>query len=147
MQELVEDDDEQIKITGVGKRERYISASDLAMIIEPRMEEIFYLAKREIMDNSNANFLAAGAVITGGSVSMKGTVELAEKILEMPVRLGIPMNIGGLQDIISSPVYSTGVGLVQYSASNPENKKIRIRDDNTFKQVFETMKNWFKEFL
>lgn len=147
MQELVDDDDEQIKITGVGKRERYISASDLAMIIEPRMEEIFHLAKRDIMENSNMNFLAAGAVITGGSVSMKGTVELAEKILEMPVRLGIPMNIGGLQDIISSPVYSTGVGLVQYSASNPENKKIRIRDDNTFKQVFETMKNWFKEFL
>ncbi len=147
MQELVDDDDEQIKITGVGERERYISASDLAMIIEPRMEEIFHLAKRDIVENSNTNFMAAGAVITGGSVSMKGTVELAEKILEMPVRLGIPMNIGGLKDIISSPVYSTGVGLVQYSADNPENKKIRIRDDNTFKQVFETMKNWFKEFL
>lgn len=146
MQSLI-DDDEQIKIDGVGKRERYISKSDLAMIIEPRMEEIFDLVKREILQNSNIDFLAAGAVITGGSVSMEGTVELAEKILEMPVRLGIPRQIGGLQEIISNPIYSTGVGLVQYSAKNTNNKKIRIRDESTFKQVFEIMKNWFKEFL
>ncbi len=146
MQELI-DDDEQIKIDGVGKRERYILKSDLAMIIEPRMEEIFNLVKREIENNSDIDFLAAGAVITGGSVSMEGTVELAEKILAMPVRLGIPRQIGGLQQIISSPIYSTGVGLVQYSAKNTDNKKIRIRDENTFKQVFEIMKNWFKEFL
>ncbi len=146
MQELI-DNDEQIKIDGVGKRERYILKSDLAMIIEPRMEEIFNLVKREIENNSDIDFLAAGAVITGGSVSMEGTVELAEKILAMPVRLGIPRQIGGLQEIISSPIYSTGVGLVQYSAKNTDNKKIRIRDENTFKQVFEIMKNWFKEFL
>jgi len=146
MQSLI-DDDEQIKIDGVGKRERYISKSDLAMIIEPRMEEIFDLVKREILQNSNIDFLAAGAVITGGSVSMEGTVELAEKILGMPVRLGIPRQIGGLQEIISNPIYSTGVGLVQYSAENTNNKKIRIRDESTFKQVFEIMKNWFKEFL
>jgi len=78
---------------------------------------------------------------------MEGKVELAEEILGMPVRLGIPRQIGGLQEIISNPIYSTGVGLVQYSAENTNNKKIRIRDESTFKQVFEIMKNWFKEFL
>ena len=119
------------------------------MIIEPRMEEIFSLVKREIVKSGYENLLPAGAVITGGSVIMEGSVDLVERILGMPVRLGIPMEVGGLKDIIANPIYSTGVGLVQYGATSPENsaRKIRIRDENIFKKVFDSMKNWFQEFF
>ena len=149
LSELVTDE-ESIKIDGVGgRRQRHISRKDLSMIIEPRMEEIFSLVKREITQSGHRNFFPAGAVITGGTVIMEGTVDLAEEILEMPVRLGIPMEVGGLKDIIANPIYSTGVGLVQHGVRYPENKdkKIRIRNENTFKKVFETMKNWFQEFF
>ena len=113
------------------------------------MEEIFSLVKREIIQSGYKSLLPAGAVITGGTVIMEGSVDLAERILGMPVRLGIPMEVGGLTDIIANPIYSTGVGLVQFGAMHPENKdkKIRIRDENIFKKVFETMKNWFQEFF
>jgi cell division protein FtsA len=32
----------------------------------------------------------------------------------MPVRIGRPMNIGGLADKVDSPVFATGVGLLLY---------------------------------
>ncbi len=60
--------------------------------------------------------LPGGGVITGGGALLPGTVELAEKILEMPVRLGLPRDIGGLCDTVQSPIYTTAVGLVMYAA-------------------------------
>jgi cell division protein FtsA len=140
--------DEKIEIPSVGgRRPRTIGRKDLAMIIEPRMEEIFSLVRREITNSGYRDLIPAGAVITGGSVIMDGSVELAEKVLGMPVRRGIPNGIGGLSDIIANPVYSTGVGLVLYGARYKGDKKIRIRDENVFKKVFDGMKNWFREFF
>lgn len=143
-------DEETIQIESVGgRRSRQISRKDLSTIIEPRMEEIFSLVGREITKSGYENLLPAGVVITGGTVIMEGSVELVERVLSMPVRMGIPMEVGGLKDIIANPIYSTGVGLVQYGSKNLGNKdkKIRIRDENIFKKVMETMKNWFEEFF
>jgi cell division protein FtsA len=140
--------DEKIEVTSVGgRRPRNISRKDLALIIEPRMEEIFSLVRREITNSGYRDLVPAGAVITGGTVIMDGTVEMAEKILGIPVRRGVPNGIGGLSDIIANPVYSTGVGLVLYGARYKGDKKIRIRDENVFKKVFDSMKNWFREFF
>jgi cell division protein FtsA len=139
---------ETIEITSVGgRRPRNISRRELAMIIEPRVEEIFSLVKREISSSGYQGLLPAGAVITGGTVIMDGTVELAEKVLGMPVRRGIPTEVGGLNDIIANPIYSTGVGLVLYGTKYKGDKKLRIRDENVFKKVLDSMKNWFREFF
>lgn len=139
-----------IKIESVAKqRTRHVSKKDLSLIIEPRIEEIFSLVKREVTKSGYQNLLPAGAVITGGSIMMEGTPDIAERVLGMPVRTGIPLEIGGLKDIISNPVYSTGVGLVEYGArnSNGKSRPILIKDSNVFNKVFETMKHWFKEFF
>lgn len=140
--------EETIEVPSVGGRHfRKISRKDLAMVIEPRMDEIFALAKREIKKSGYDELVPGGVVITGGSVIMNGTVELAERVLEMPVRMGIPTEVGGLSDIIANPVYSTGVGLVLYGTQYKGDKKLRIRDENVFKKVFDSMKNWFQEFF
>jgi cell division protein FtsA len=140
--------DESIEIPSVGgRRPRRIPKADLAMIIEPRMEEIFSLVRSEIIKSGYRDLIPAGAVITGGSVIMEGTDDLAEKILGVPVRRGIPTELGGLNDIIANPVYSTGVGLVLYGTNYNGENKLRIRDENIFKKVFDSMKNWFQEFF
>jgi len=140
--------DEEIEVPSVGgKHFRKVFRKDLAMVIEPRMEEIFMLAKREIHKSGYEELVPAGVVITGGSVIMNGTVELSERILEMPVRMGIPTEVGGLTDIIANPIYSTGVGLVLYGAGYTGDKKLRIRDENVFKKIVDSMKNWFQEFF
>ena len=56
--------------------------------------------------------LASGVVITGGSTLLAGMPEMAEEVLGMPVRRGMPRGIGGLVDVVKSPMYATGVGLV-----------------------------------
>lgn len=130
-----------------GRRPKHVSKRDLSLIIEPRMEEIFTFVRREIVKSGYKDLLPAGAIITGGTIKMHGTVELAERILEMPVRRGIPTQVGGISDIIANPIYSTGVGLVQYGYSSNGRGKIRIRDENIFGKVFDRMKNWFQEFF
>ncbi len=59
-------------------------------MIEPRMEEIFALANKEVKKNHFAELLGGGVVLTGGTSLMPGVVELAEQVFEMPVRLGVP---------------------------------------------------------
>lgn len=88
----------------------------LARIIEPRMQEIFQMVREELMKSGYLEMLPAGAVLTGGGSQMPGATGLAEKVLGMPVRLGLPRDIGGLGDTVQSPIYTTAVGLVIYAA-------------------------------
>lgn len=60
--------------------------------------------------------IPAGIVVTGGTAKMEGAVELAEEIFHMPVRLGIPYNVKGLESVIHNPIYATAVGLLIYGA-------------------------------
>ena len=53
--------------------------------------------------------------------------EAAERTLGMPVRRGAPKNIGGLMDVVNSPIYATGVGLVLYGAENQEESPRKFR--------------------
>ena len=64
--------------------------------------------------------MPAGIVLTGGTSKMEGVVELAEEIFHMPVRVGFPQVVTGLTDIVRNPIYSTGVGLLQYGATRQD---------------------------
>jgi cell division protein FtsA len=106
-------EEEEITVPGVGGRpDRRMPRRVLSEIIEARMEEIFELVSAELKKHGFEDRIPAGAVITGGSSLMEGTAELAEKILQLPVRIGSPKRVGGLTDVVSNPMYSTAVGLV-----------------------------------
>ena len=109
-------EDETIEVASVGGRPaRVLSRHMLCRdIVQPRVEEIFSLVKAEIARLGCEDLLASGAVITGGATHLPGMAELAEEILGIPVRLGIPKGVGGLAEVVKSPAYSTGVGLVLY---------------------------------
>src|SRR5436190_1409940 len=109
--------DQMVTVPGVGGRaDREISRHVLSSMIEPRMEEIFALANKEVKKNHFARMLGGGVVLTGGTSLMPGMVELAEQVLEMPVRLGQPQGLGGLSANVEDPRFSTGVGLVLHAA-------------------------------
>lgn len=141
---------EYISVPGVGGREqREVSKAVLSSIIEPRIEEILSLALREIKRTEYADMLGAGVVLTGGGALMDGIQELAEKVFEMPVKIGVPSGFGGLTEAAKSPVHATGVGLCMYGMeqmSSRKGKKISGGDDN-FKRIFDKMKIWVKEFF
>jgi cell division protein FtsA len=140
--------DEKVEVPSVGGRNsRTISRQILCEIIEPRLDEIFQLIRREIAKSGYDGSLASGVVMTGGSTLLPGMVEMGEDVMGMPARLGVPMHVGGLVDVISSPIYATGVGLVLYGMKRQEKNFFRIREDNIFGKVRGRMVDWFSEFF
>jgi len=140
--------DETIEVPSVGGRKpRVVSKQVLCEIIEPRFEEIFKLVQAEIAKAGFENLLGSGVVITGGSTIMEGVTELAEKILDLPVRRGIPQNVGGLVDVVSSPMYSTGVGLVIYGSKYKTQSKYKSREENMYGKVRSRMKELFAQMF
>lgn len=112
------DEEETIEVPSVGGRApRILPRHVLCQIIEPRVEEIFQAVAHVIAETGFADMLASGAVITGGTTQLDGMPELAEQILGLPVRRGAPIGVGGLMDVVKSPAYATGVGLVKYGAA------------------------------
>jgi cell division protein FtsA len=140
------DKQDSIEVPSVGGREpRVMGRQILSEILEPRVEEIFQLVHHELERNGFQEMLASGVVITGGSTLLPGMVELAEEVVGMPVRRGGPQGIGGLIDVVKSPVYATGVGLVVYGARNQDRRLFRIREENVFKKVSRRMGEWLQE--
>lgn len=115
MQTLIEKD-QLIKVPGIGGRiAREVSRVLLSGIIQPRMEEMLQLAMKEIEKSKMTEFMGAGIVITGGAALLSGLVELAERVMGLPVKIGTPIVSGGLEDSVDSPMYATGVGLIHYA--------------------------------
>ncbi len=140
--------DETIEVPGMGGREsRQLPRQILGEILEPRMEEIFTLIKREIYREGMENSITSGIVLTGGSALLRDSAEVAESIFNLPTRLGKPRGINGLVDVVNNPMYATGVGLVLYGAKNQSSKKFRIRDANIFNRLITRMKRWFKDVI
>jgi cell division protein FtsA len=140
--------DERVEVPSVGGRSsRTISRQILCEIIEPRLDEIFQLLRREIAKSGYEGSLSSGVVMTGGSTLLRGMVEMAEEVLGMPARPGVPIHVGGLVDVISSPIYATGVGLVLYGMKGQDKNFFRMREDNVFGKVRGRMADWFSDFF
>jgi cell division protein FtsA len=94
--------------------------------------------------------MSTGMVLTGGGAMMDGTAELAERIFDIPVRLGVPQGVTGLTEEVASPVHATGVGLVLYGAmhrSSGGGKIAGAMGDRLFYKILSRMKRWFQEFV
>jgi cell division protein FtsA len=140
--------DETIEVPSVGGREpREISRQILGRIVAPRMEEILTLAYKEIVKSGYEDILAAGVVLTGGTALLEGITELAEQIFNMPVRRGRPTGIGGLNDVVNSPMYATGVGLVLYGSKHISKNAFIQGSGSLFVNMFKKIKKWFLEFF
>lgn len=140
--------DEMIEVPSVGGRKpRTVSRQILAEIVEPRVEEIMTLVNREIIKAGFEDVAASGVVLTGGSASLEGMMEIAEQVFNLPVRRGLPVGISGLTDIVNSPMYSTGVGLVLYGYKNRSEDKFRVGEKNMFGKITKRMKEWLSEFF
>ena len=66
--------------------------------------------------------LGAGVVLTGGTAMLENITDLAENIFKLPVRVGYPINIGGIKDALNNPMYSTAIGLTMYAVENRQEK-------------------------
>jgi len=136
---------ETIEVPSIGERPaRRLSRQTLAEVVEPRYEELLGLIQAELRRSGFEALLAGGVVLTGGCSKMEGLSELAEEIFHMPVRLGAPQHVTGLQEVTSDPIYATGVGLLMYAQQHRFARHPELSESGGLKAVWERMKSWFQ---
>ncbi len=146
MVSIVKDNEEFVVPGIVGRAANSMPRTILAELIEMRMEELFTLIKDQIKRNGVTEFIGSGIVITGGTALLVGLTEMARKVFDVPVRLGRPTNVSGLVDVLDSPIYATGVGLVQYGFKHrKESGGGRFRGRNIFEKITQRMREWVGE--
>jgi cell division protein FtsA len=107
--------EDKVEVPGIGFREKKeVSRQILAAIIEPRMTELFSLIEKQLTKGGAKKYLGAGVVLTGGASMLEGCRELAEQVFDLPVRVGTPIAVEGLVEVVDHPMYATGVGLLLY---------------------------------
>ena len=136
--------DETIKVPSVGDRPpRDLSRQALAEVVEPRYEELFTLVQSELRRSGFEDLIPAGIVLTGGSSTMEGVVELAEEIFHMPVRLASPQAVFGMTEVVNNPIYATGVGLLIHGFRQMDLGRTPVLKGEDAPSLFERMKAWF----
>jgi cell division protein FtsA len=160
------DESEKIEVLAAsGKERKKLSRKMLCQVIEPRMNEMFNLVKKELDSAGSADLTPAGLILTGGASLLEGSERLASDITELPVRIGEPDYVSGLSNVIDNPVYikkgdtipraifSTAVGLIEFALENGDakNSNVSSNSSNNSKEIvsgfFNKLKNWFSEFF
>ena len=117
-------------------------------IIRPRLNEIFTMVRLQLDRENLGSRIPSGVILTGGGAETVGVVDSARRMMSLPVRIGIPKEVGGLIDDIMNPLYSTPVGLIIF-ASNQEalepvssfSTKFKLPSKGVFGKIVETIKD------
>jgi cell division protein FtsA len=133
------DNDKVFEVAGVGSRHpRAVAQSVLSDILQPRAEEIVHLVRNEIRAAGYERQAGAGVVLTGGGAMLRGFVELAEDILDMPVRIGISTGFGEslLEKMpqLMGPEFATVTGLVLYGERRRKTHDFHENSNSGFKK-------------
>ncbi len=136
--------EDTIDVPSVGGRPpRVLSRQILCEIIEPRVEELFGMVQQRLKKSGFEDMFASGIVLTGGAALMEGLQDAAEHYLGLPIRRGVPRHIGGLMDVVNSPIYATGVGLVLYGAENQQDAPRKFMSGGVMNRFWK----WLGEYI
>lgn len=141
----------KIPVSVIGSaKDRVVTQQELALIIGPRIEEMFYLIRQQVQEMGFSDDPAGGYVLTGGVMGTEDILPVAQKQLCTAVRIATPNNIG-----VKEPAYTSGVGMIHYlqkrgvlatskarTTHHPPRPK-KQRGPSTLERV----KNWFSEFI
>ena len=143
-----------------GRDAKEITLRNLASIIQARMEEIIEHVYYEIRNSGYEKKLIAGIVVTGGGAQLKHITQLFEFITGMTTRIGLPtehLASTNTIDSITSPMYSTGIGLVMKGFEGVETHRpvettagqVKTHSNKSRGSFFDTIvtksKSWFAE--
>ncbi len=136
--------EDSIEVPSVGGRpSRTMSRHTLAEVVEPRYQELFELVRKELKESGLEDQVAAGIVLTGGTASIEGAVDVAEATFGMPVRVAEPLPVKGLFEYVNQPIYSTGVGLLHYGAREVKHR-FEHHERQGLTSLWNRVQSWFK---
>lgn len=126
-------EDDIVEVEGVGGRKsRTIPRKELAHIIEARAEECLGMIAASIRSSGLQPVLGSGIVMTGGTSSMDGIVEMGEFIFDVPVRRGLPKQVGGLKDVVKGGEFATSIGLLMHGLEQRKEYYVRKESSGMF---------------
>lgn len=133
------DEEVTFEYTGVGSRQtRTIGQRVLSDVLEPRAEEIINFVRDEIRGAGYERQAGAGAILTGGGAVLRGIPELAEDLLDLPVRLGLTQGFGDARYV--EPEYATVVGLVVFGDRRRRTNEFHEHSGSAFKRMVSKIK-------
>ncbi|PYP84715.1 MAG: cell division protein FtsA [Blastocatellia bacterium AA13] len=126
-----------VEVPSVGaKQPRMLSRQLLCEILQPRAEELFTHVYDEIQRAGFDRQILSSVVLVGGGSMMEGMVDVAEQILDLPARCGLPDFVGGLTGEVSSPALAAAVGVMLFGFHKQINlKKIHSLKDGAPRQA------------
>ncbi|MBC7465154.1 MAG: cell division protein FtsA [Bdellovibrio sp.] len=146
-------EEELVDVEGVGGRKvRTIARKELAHILEARAEEVLNMIANDVRMSGLQPVLGSGIVLTGGTSSLDGLVEMGEFVFDIPVRRGYPKTMGGLKDVVKGGEFATAIGLLMYAVDL--RKDFYIRKDangpsfaNNINPSFDGLADKLKKFF
>lgn len=133
-----------------GTKPREVPLSFISEVLGARAEELFQVVRELILEKNLQGEITGGFVLTGGGALIKNLAELAEYILEKPVKLGYPTAFGGMTTAMQHPKFSTVLGLLQESqhASQAVTRQEKTEDEvDMFDKLGKSLKNVWKEIF
>jgi len=138
---------EAIDIVGVADRpSRQITHSALTQVIQPRYEELLALIKMELQQSGYFDALTSGIVFTGGGAQIQALERLAGHLFNMPIRIGMPIDVEGLAERNQDPALATVIGLILYGYQSDHQSGV-VSNKGSNQSVFGKLKHWIQENL
>lgn len=133
------DSNETFDVSGVfrPKRQR-VSRRFLAGVVQARCEEVCELVRAQIEDSALQPKVFSGVVLTGGTALIPDLCRLVESVFGVPAKIGSPQGMKGLASVVSSPIYSTAVGLLIHGLDDHPQQGA---NGNPFRRMFKMLSN------
>jgi cell division protein FtsA len=140
-----------ITVKGInGTAPREVQLNVIAEVLGARAEELFNLIYKIVEEKNISEELTGGFILTGGGSQIDGIAELAEYVLERPVKIGFPAPLGGMTTIMQNPKFSTVVGLLLQANENTINHNTKHRSSDSrdiIAKLSESLRSVFKEIF
>ncbi len=143
---LCEEKEVEVEMVQGGKKQMVL-LSHITQILEPRAEELLSIVHEEILARNMHYILVSGLVLTGGGSLLDGIDEVAKKIFNIPVRIGKPHILHDDLEILKSPLYATGYGLLLYGVKKAMTNNFYDDDTTNFSRLLYRMKSWVSDFF
>ncbi len=118
----------------------------LTAIIKPRTEEIFELVKNRISHFNVKSNPIDKIILCGGGANLNNIREFASTYFKTNVRIGRPIGLIGLPEIMQTPTFACLTGLLIKSLEREKLPKIKEINSGLF-NYFGKIGNWFDENL
>lgn len=125
-----------------GTQPQAVPLTNVKEILDARSTELMVLI-RDHLTNIHMIDLIHHVVLTGGGSLIIGIDSIAQNVFDLPARIGYPVNIEGLNDIVNSPIYSVAIGMIQFIAQQED----LLKQYKTNPNLWQKMTNWVRQVL